>query len=252
VTVRSRPSFQYSGPATPAAPDTELVRLLRTPRLSTEVPVRIAAYTFRDSDPQRLHVLLSAEVEGGTAQEAMAGFVLIDSRGIIAASGAGETRGGRYFQSATVPAGRYTLKAAAVTDGGRQGSVERQLDARLMPSGAVTLSDFMLAEPAAAAGEPLRPLIVSASAATLVAYIEAYGDPGWNAAAARATYDVSKESEAPPLSVPATFTSIASGRWVAAADLPLRSLPPGTYTVSLRLTLPDTPPQVLTRRFVLK
>ena len=252
VTVRSRPSFQYAGPAVAAAPDTELVRLLRDPRLATDVPVRIAAYTFRDADPQRLHVLLSAEVDGGTVQEATTGFVLIDGRGIIAASGAGQTSGGRYFQSATVPPGRYTLKAAAVTDGGRHGSVERQLDAKLASSGAVTLSDFMLAEPPAAPSEPLRPLIVSASAATLVAYIEAYGDDTWNATAASAAYEVSKEGDAPTLTVPATFKPITRGRWVASGNLPLRTLSPGTYTVTLRLTLPGAEPQVLTRRFVLK
>jgi VWFA-related protein len=252
VTVRARPSFTYTGPATAVATDTALVRLLRDPRLATEVPMRIAAYTFRDTDPSKLHVLLSAEVDGGPRQEATAGFVLIDSRGIIAASGAGQTHDGRYFQSASVPPGRYTLRAAAVTGGARQGSVERQLDATLTASAGITLSDFMLAEPPVSPSEPLRPLIVSASADRLVAYIEAYGPETWRAQDARAVYEITGEGGPAILTVPASFKPVTPGRWVASADLPLATLKPGTYSAALRLTLPGSAEQTLSRRFVVK
>ena len=53
VTVRARPAFQFTPAASSPTVDTELVSLLRNPRLATELPLRIAAYTFRDSTSEK-------------------------------------------------------------------------------------------------------------------------------------------------------------------------------------------------------
>ena len=86
-------------------------------------------------------------------------MILIDSRGVIAASGAGLAARGKYFYAATVAPGRYTLRGAAISAGGRRGSVERHVDVQLSAGGAAQLSDLMLSEapadsigPASAAG----------------------------------------------------------------------------------------------------
>ena len=252
ATVRARPAFTIpAGPRT-AAPDAELVGLLRNPRLVAELPVRVAGYTFREAVGERLHVLVSAEVDySKNGPEPTAGFVLVDSRGVIAASGGGTTEGGRFFQSASVLPGRYLLKAAAVDAGGRRGSVERQLEARLSAAGAMHVSDLMLAEPPAVASDPLRPLVVRFAGDRLVAYVEAYGSAPPAAARATVRVDILRDDSPTPIaSVPAPVTVSPSGRWVISADLPVRDLAAGSYLASMHVTLPGVPPQHFTRRFV--
>lgn len=251
VTVRARSALQF-GPASPAVtPDTELVRLLKNPRLATELPLRIAGYTFRDAATERLHVLLTAETETAeVGQEAAAGFVLIDSKGVIVASGAGLATGGQYWQSATVPPGRYTLKAAAVSRSGRRGSIERQLDAKLQTRGSLTLSELMLADAPADASGSLRPFVIRPTAARIVAYLEAYAAPGWDPASAAVAFDVAQEDGVPLRSIPAAFRQMTPGRWAVSAELGVTGLAPGSYLITLRLTLGDGPTERHSRRFV--
>ena len=253
VTIRARPAFQIpAGPAAPAL-DTELVRVLRNPRLSTELPVRIAAYTFRDTARDQLHLLLAAETEAGSVgQEAAAGFVLIDSRGVIAASGAGLAHEGKYFQSATVPPGRYMLKAAAISRSGRQGSVERQLDVKLETRGPFKLSELMLAHANAGSSAPLQPLVVRAAGEQVVAYLEVYADERWSSDGADGVFELTREQGAgEPRSIAASFKQLAPGRFAVSGDIPLKALEPGGDAVKLTLRLPGQEPQHITRRLVI-
>ena len=249
LTVRARPAFQFAGTA-PTAPDTELVRLLRNPRLAMELPLRIAAYTFRDSTTDSPHVVLSAETDAGVSnEEPTAGLILIDSRGIIAASGAGVTAGGKYFFAATVPAGRYTMRGAAISASGRRGSVERQLDVQLTAGGAGQVSDLMLSEPASSGA--LRPVVIRAGGDKLVAYIETYGAAGWNPAGIKAVAEVVGEDGSSLLSVPAVFKPEAPGRWALSGEVPLTAIPAGEYLLKVSLTAREGPETHLTRRFVI-
>ncbi len=65
------------------------------------------------------------------ASGTLLGFVLIDARGVIAATAAQEAGAGRYAFSAIVAPGTYTLRAGAIDPLGRQGSVERPFNARI-------------------------------------------------------------------------------------------------------------------------
>ena len=60
------------------------------------------------------------------------GFVLVNAAGVITATATHQARDGRYSFSALVPAGTYTLRAAAIDPFGRQGSVERMF--RVLPA----------------------------------------------------------------------------------------------------------------------
>ena len=252
VTIRARPVFQFTPAASSPTVDTELVSLLRNPRLATELPLRIAAYTFRDSTSEKPHVVLSAETDAAPAgQEAAAGMILIDGRGVIAASGAGLAAGGKYFYAATVAPGRYTLRGAAISAGGRRGSVERHVDVQLSAGGAAQLSDLMLSESPATPSGPLQPLVLRASGDRLAAYLETYGAPGWNAASIEAVFELSRVGGPVLLSVPATFKQISAGRWAMSSDIPLRDTAPGDYLVTLRLTASSGPATQLTRRFLI-
>ncbi len=249
ATVRARPAFRIPAGHAPAAPDSELVRLLRNPRTATELPLRLAAYTFRDSTGERLHVLVASELDlPHGAEEVTAGFVLIDNRGVIAASGGGRTKGGRFQASASVPAGRYTLKAAAIDATGRGGSVERRVDAALAGTDAMQWSDLMLAEPPADPAAALRPLVLRVSGDRAVAYVEAYGAAGVSGGEVR--MEILSDRAASLRTIGGRITSSAAGRLAITADIPVRDLEPGSYLASVHVALPGVPAQKLTRRFV--
>jgi VWFA-related protein len=249
ATVRARPAFRIPPEHASTAPETELVRLLRHPRTATELPLRLAAYAFRDASGEGLHVLIASEVDlSRGAQEVTAGFVLIDSRGVIAASGAGRTEAGRFQASASVPAGRYTLKAAAIDAGGRGGSVERRVDAALGATGAVRWSDLMLAEPPADPSGRLRPLVLRVSPDRAIAYVEAYGA---SVSGAVAQLEILEDAgHAPVVTVAGRIATSSAGRIAVTADIPVSHLEPGPYLASMHITLAGVPPRHLTRRFV--
>lgn len=248
MTVRARPAFRIPAGRAAPAPETELVRLLRDPRTATDLPLRLAAYTFRDSAGERLHVLIASELDLPRGAAVTAGFVLIDSRGVIAASGAGPAEDGRFHASASVPPGRYTLKAAATDSSGRAGSVARRVDAALAATGGVQWSDLMLADPPDDPSGALRPLVLRASGDRAVVYVEVYGAPGGSSGQASAEI-VKDGSPSPVTTIPARISTGGPGRCTITAEIPVRDFQPGAYAVSMRVTLPGIPQQTLSRRF---
>lgn len=252
ATVRARPAFRIPAKLTPAATGSQLERLLRSPRLSTELPLRLGAYTFEEMGTGRLKMLISAETNyAGPGHDATIGFVVINEEGVIVASGAGSTALGRYSVPAIVPPGRYTVRAAAVEAGGRQGSVERRVNARLGAAGVVRLSDLMIAEPATEPNAPLRPTVARPSGDRVVVYFEAYAAPDWTPADTAVTFELGGASgSAPAVSAPGTLRRAGDGRWAASAELQLRGVAPGAYLAAARITVPGAAPQRLTRSFV--
>lgn len=252
VTVRARPAFMIPTRLTPAATGSHLERLLRSPRLSTELPLRLGAYTFEEAGADRLKLLISAETSyAGPGHDVTVGFVVIDDEGVIVASGAGSTESGRYWLPTLVPPGRYTVRAAAIEAGGRQGSVERRVHARLGAAGAVRLSDLMIAEPAAEPSAPLRPAVARASGDRVVIYFEAYASPDWSPAGSDVIIDLlGAGAAAPMLSTPVSLRPAGPGRWSASAELQLREIAPGPYNVAARITVPGGISQRLMRSFV--
>lgn len=252
ATVRARPAFMIPAKLTPAGTASHLERLLRSPRLSTELPLRLGAYTFEQPGTDRLRLLISAETNhSGPGREVTMGFVVIDDKGVIVASGAGATESGRYSLPALVPPGRYIVRAAAVDAGGRQGSVERRVTARLGAAGAVRLSDLMIAEPAADANAPLRPAVARPSGDRMVIYFEAYASEEWTPEGSAVTIElIGPGSASPALSTPVSLRPAAAGRWVASAALDLKGIPPGAYIAAASITIPGAEPQRLTRSFV--
>ncbi|HSC26626.1 MAG TPA: VWA domain-containing protein [Vicinamibacterales bacterium] len=251
ATVRTRPAFRASGLPGKAAIDRQIVRMLRSPRLVTELPLRIAAYAFQDAQPGTIRVLLSAETEAkGTAQNATIGFLLVNEEGVIAASGTGTTEDGRVSLPVHVPEGRYVVRAAAVDAGGRQGSVERRFLARLFGTGQVRFSDFVVAE-GASGGGTLRAAVAYVRADRAAALFDIYGLPDWKPDAGSVTVEITQEGAGTTLmSVPVTISATGPTSWRVSAELPVGNLPPGTYIATAHVTLPGLPRQRLDRAFL--
>ena len=250
ATVRARPAFRGTTLPSKATLDDQLVRLLRTPRLVTEIPLRIAAYTFRDQKPGMVRVLLSAEAALSTPRPVTIGFVLIDDNGVIAASGTGATEDGRLSLPVQVREGRYVFRAAAIDAGGRQGSVDRQVLARLIDAGPVRLSDLVVAE-SGNDKESLRAAVAHVGTDRVTALFDIYGLPDWKPDAESVRVEITREGEGTPTATAAARITVAGpSSWRVSAELPVRDLSPGTYIATAHVTLPGVPRQRLDRAFV--
>lgn len=250
VTVRARPAFRATPVQSKGVIDDQIVRLLRSPRVVTEIPLRVAAYAFSNQKPGSVRVLLSAEAALATPRPLTIGFVLIDDGGVIAASGTGTTDDGRLSLSVNVPEGRYLLRAAAVDPGGRKGSVERPVLARLVGSGPVRFSDIVVAE-GSSATENLRAAVAQVRSERAAALFDIYGLPDWKPEAGSVKVEITEESGGRAVaSIPATIVSTGPANWRVSASLPVSELPPGTYIATAYVTVPGLPRQRLDRAFV--
>jgi VWFA-related protein len=235
--VRARPLFRSSGAAPKDGDESQIVRLLRNPRIATELPVRATAYTFRDSVDGKMRVILGADADGGASQQMTFGYVLIDSAGVIASSGSDPAVEGRFTQVVSLAPGRYSLKVAAIDTTGRQGSVERVVDARLIGSGGIGLSDLTITD--SEPGQALRPVVAGTSSDTAGAVLEIYGPPGWKPQGVSVRVEVKPvEGSSPGLSAPASLSAIGASTLRARAELKLRDLPAGAYVATAHVTMP--------------
>ena len=224
--LRARNGFTLpAAPPSSLARDARLVTLLRTLRVATELTVRVATYAFAESD-SRLRVVVSAEVDAA----ALLGFVVIDARGVIAATAAREVGAGRYAFSAIVAPGTYTLRAGAIDPLGRQGSVERPFDARMTAAEGVRVSDLILAPPPARPGDALEPYVDRVSASRVVAYLEMHASERERSPDAVRIVITRVDGADPLVTVAAEVSRPASQEWaVARALVPTAGLPPGRY-----------------------
>ena len=240
--LRARPGFTLpaapaSAPASAPARDARLVSLLRASSLSTELPVRVATYAYAEPASANVRVVVSAEagVSGRTAPSARLGFVLIDAGGVIAATAVHDAADGRYSFSATVPAGGYTLRVAAIDALGRHGNVDRPFDARVVASRGVRVSDLMLAPPPLAPRDPLDPLVDRITGGAVIAYLEMLATTREllpdevRVATFREAGGASLSTVTANLSRASDRAEMQGALAVARAVLPTAQLPPGRY-----------------------
>jgi VWFA-related protein len=144
--IRARQAFRI--PATVASPrarEEQLVALLRSTLPATELPVRVATYTYVEPVSSNLRVVVSAEADpAGGGDGLVLGYVLVDGRGVIAASGALRAPSGRHAFTARVPRGNYTLRVGGVDPLGRRGMVERGFTAAVRQADDLQVSDLIL------------------------------------------------------------------------------------------------------------
>ena len=236
--LRARPGFTLPTAATSSqAREARLVALLRAAPAATELPVRVSTYAYPEQTSGNVRVVVSAEA-GPVDRASLAarlGFVLINARGVIAATAINDSPEGRYTFSATVPAGAYALRVGAIDALGRNGSVARPFDARVAESRGVRVSDLMLALPPAQPGDPLEPLVDRVRTATAIAYLEILAGGG------APLPDLVRIAVVPENGGGSVLTVVANlmrsggqgeSTWdwaVARAVLPTAALPPGRY-----------------------
>jgi VWFA-related protein len=236
--LRARNGFTLpAAVASSQARDARLVTLLRTLTLATELPVRVATYAYAEPGSPNVRVVVTAEADARPGmQEAAAsvllGFVLIDARGVIAAT-AGREAAGRYAFSAVVPPGRYTLRVGAIDPLGRQGSVERSFDAHITLADGVRVSDLILAPVPSQPDAPLEPVIDRVTSPAMIAYLEMHAEARQRLPDAVRIVVFADDAQSARgeelITVPAEVTK-KDGTWaIARAVVPTDRLRPGRY-----------------------
>ena len=247
--VRARSHFSVPA-TTPPARGAQLSALLRALSPATELPLRVATYTYAEPERRALRVVISAEAgSGADGAGAWLGFVLVDAAGIIAATATVESRSGQYAFSCVVPEGRYTLRAAAIDARGLQGSVERVFAARLAGTSAMRLGDLMLAPVPASPAAPLSPIVDHAIGDALVAYIE-FQEPAAERPVVRML--IMRGPSDPPLFTTMAAISSGAGGWATArATIPIGELPPGVYLARAEVDIAGSPAGGISRPFTI-
>lgn len=243
VTVRSRRQFTID-PAVTRTAESEIVAALRDPLPAADLPIKLAAYTFRDPNHEKLRLLVAAEIDRSISPDSQlsAGYVVVDFDGRHVASQmdtpvpAASRREGstqRYFSTVLADPGKYTIKFAAVDDT-RRGSVELKVDAELTRAGAVRATHLLLADGVGKAGElPLAPAVSGAVVgSTLHGYLEIFADDAAVLESSSVTLEIAPSEIAPAITripmVLATPKETTRCR-VAAAKANVAQLPPGSY-----------------------
>jgi VWFA-related protein len=249
TTIRTRARVNIPAAGARKKDEEILAGLMRAPFVATELPIRVATFSVRDREKTKVRVLVSAEVSQVRGGGLVAGFVLLDSKGKVAA-----TEGQRlaetgaadpvsWLGTAAVEPGVYTLKFSVVDRSGRRGSVERELKAGITGAGGIEVSDLLLG-PVPARESALRPGVdPRSSGGALLAHIELYGPDPDRLKAAVVNLEVAESAEGVAvLTAPTTTNDAPAGdRRVAQGAIPLDVLPPGDYVARATLAIGGRP-----------
>ena len=227
--LRARTGFTLP-PLSAADRGVELSRLLTNLATVSELALRVATYAYAEPAAHGVRVVISGEAGAGNAPSGIwMGFVLVNDAGVIAATATQQAADGRHAFSAVVPAGTYTLRAAAIDPLGRQGSVERVFRVQPPTPDAMHVGDLLLAPPPATSDAPLSPIVDRISGDAMVAYLELHAAAaGPRPDAVR--FSVARAAGDPPLVASTAAVSAREGAWgIARATLPIAGLPSGRY-----------------------
>jgi VWFA-related protein len=186
VTVRSRRQFRIDTTA-PKTFEGQVAAALRDPLPASEIPIKLATFSFRDPVTNRLRLLIGADIDRSInpSGQLSAGYVVVDFEGGLAGSQfdalptpTDQHAIQQYFSTVAVDPGKYTVKLVVVDDAGRRGTVETIADAKLTEAGPVRATDLLIADAAGTtATVPLAPLVGGdISGNTLYAYMELFSD----------------------------------------------------------------------------
>jgi VWFA-related protein len=263
VAVRARPEFTVAVDAARTA-DQEIAATLRSPILSTAIPLKLTTYTFQEPGTTKLRVLLGTEIDrSAMANTPVAlGYMLVDGKGRVVTSRfepalappAGSSKIQQVFGTVIVDPGSYSLKVAVVDSEGRRGSVERKVDAGVTRLGQIRVADLLLADGGAEArGATLSPTISAEfSGDMLNTYLELFSDAPEVLRNARVTIEIAGGPTANAVESAQAMFQASGGdekSRAAGATVPIALLPPGEYVARAVISVSGRPAGQITRAF---
>ena len=246
--VRARREVSFAAD-TDVSVDESLARMLRSPVVTTDLPVRVATYAYRGADDGSVRVMVAAEVGGEVeiASDLTVAFALRDPEGTVVSTGkrsiaaalavtpAGPVR--RYTAPMVVGPGDYTLRIAVVDGAGQRGSVHHPFRAERRSDGTLAVGDLTLAERPSTPGEFQTPVEARVSSGWLLAYTELYADGSSTFDQARVVVEVADDESGPArASADAVLGgSTSTPRRFVSAQVAVDHLPPGRYVARARI-----------------
>lgn len=263
VTVRARREVQVSRAPDATARDKVMLGLLTSSFGSTDLPLRLSTYVYKDAASSKVQLILASEIDPlkpGQADLEL-GFVLFDREGRTVLTG-GErkifvgspgTEPLKYDVSVAVEPGIYKLRFGVIDDAGNRGSVEREVQAWQMSGDALAVGDLMLSEGAEGRTSTLRPPVnLRVDSGRLAAYMELYSDRPEVLDRAAVFMEIAEREDSPAIfSGPAAIRARenAPGRQVMAL-IPVGALPPGRYLARAMIYAEDKIVGKLARPFL--
>ncbi|HYN06364.1 MAG TPA: VWA domain-containing protein [Vicinamibacterales bacterium] len=239
ATLRSREAFRFESTSSARRwTETRLVELLRAPAVAAELPLRAAAYAFYEPGSGKVRLEIGAETDPdeGLAPQVLFGYVLLDRKGVVAASLAQETSSRRFTAVARVDPGVYTLKVAGIDRYGRSGSLPRSVLAG-MSDAALPTSELMVARATADPNAPLDPIIDRTADDRILVYLELYPDAGRSLRDVDVTIAVrSIQRREIVLTMPAAISTRSDRHGVVRVVVPTQRLEPGRYVLRADVT----------------
>ncbi len=164
------------------------------------------------------------------------GYVLVDTRGVIVASGALRSDSGRHAFTTRVGAGSYTLRVGSIDALGRRGLVERTFTAAVQQQGGLQISDLILAPVPPRSDVALHPVVDRVDDTRIVAYLELAAQAARPLTDVQVRFELIGENDTTRRAELAEDVVASGSLWASAQTvMPLAGLPAGRYVVVARV-----------------
>lgn len=253
VTVRAPSHVPAPGLPTTGTPAERVTRLLSQPTDLPALPLRVTSYTTRGDDPDRLRVVIAAEITAGRAASAVDwAFTVLNEGNAVATGGrrAEATATDEWLVTAStklVP-GRYRLRFAAIASDGRAGLIDAPLAIGLRAADTLQLSDLVVGT---AEGGRLVPRSRIAEGSEVRMMIESMAADAERLAKGRIALEVVPAGSSEPVKriLMGVRPSPSSSVLLNEAYIEAGTLPAGRYLASAIATIGNQPVGRVTRLF---
>ncbi len=211
--------------------------LLRTSDVRRDLPLRAAGYPSQGQTKDIVKVVVVVEPPDPSDEISAAAVGLYDERGRLSAQVTlrrEELANRPAFTAISAKPGAYRLRVAAVDRGGRTGTVDTQIEARLSKADPVTLSAMVLGTPGS---EGFSPRLVFSAEPSLIAYFEIYGVP--KATEVSVVFELATTVDGPAVGTAQGRLQLGGedGTWQASGGIGLSQVPPGDYLLRALVTI---------------
>jgi len=266
VEIRSRSQFTVE-PTRSGSAESLLAAAIRAPLLTTDIGLKVTAFTLRDAASPKLRVVFAAEIDRSVTSSgplALA-YTVMDSRGRLVTSQfepdvRAPVREPSKLQTyvgsvLTDSPGALTVKLAVVDDAGKRGTVEHTFRAQMTSAGQLHVTDLLIAENTGSigAGGLVPAVTADFTTDTLHGYVELYSEVEDQLTNASVAFEVSDSENGRPIdSAPGRIQPAspeAPGRRTAEGAITLALLPPGEYVARAVVSVHGTKTVTVSRPF---
>jgi VWFA-related protein len=241
--IRARLEFSV-GAAAARSEEADLTDTLKAPIVASDIGLKLAAFTLRDPESEKLRVLMVAEIDRGVNAEgrlALA-YVLFDDKGRAVTSQIDRDVKAPVHPSTKVQrystfilsetSGPHRLKLAVLDDKGRRGSVEHTFTPSLTLVGQIHAADLLVADSRPEGGPAVPMVSGELTSGMLTGYLELYADQEL-LKNATVFFEVAENEQGRALDGAAGKVQAASAdspnRRSIEGTIPTALLPPGDY-----------------------